>query len=88
MDNLNAEIKATIIQNMNKPPLSLSGNDLGVSLGMVVFKVGAGLVLYTLGSHTVPAAELTLLSLAEVLLGPLFGVADYWRNDTVGCDHR
>ena len=55
---------------------------------MGFFKVGAGLVLYTLGSRTVPAAELTLLSLAEVLLGPLFGVADYWRNDTVDCDHR
>jgi drug/metabolite transporter (DMT)-like permease len=53
-------------------PLSLSGNDLGVSLGMGVFQVGAGLVLYTLGSRTVPAAELTLLSLAEVVLGPFW----------------
>jgi DME family drug/metabolite transporter len=53
-------------------PLSLSGNDLGVSLGMGVFQVGAGLVLFTLGSRTVPAAELTLLSLAEVVLGPFW----------------
>ena len=41
-------------------------------MGMGVFQVGAGLVLYTLGSKTLPAAELTLLSLAEVLLGPLW----------------
>lgn len=41
-------------------------------MGMGVFQVGAGLILYTLGSKTVPAAELTLLSLAEVLLGPLW----------------
>jgi DME family drug/metabolite transporter len=39
---------------------------------MGVFQVGAGLVLYTLGSRTVPAAELTLLSLAEVVLGPFW----------------
>lgn len=53
-------------------PLSLSANDMGFSLGMGVFQVGAGLVLYTLGSRTVPAAELTLLSLAEVVLGPFW----------------
>ena len=41
-------------------------------MGMGVFQVGAGLVLYTLGSRSLPAAELTLLSLAEVLLGPFW----------------
>lgn len=53
-------------------PLVLSVNDTGIAMGMGVFQVGAGLVLYTLGSKTLPAAELTLLSLAEVLLGPLW----------------
>lgn len=53
-------------------PLVLSVNDGGIAMGMGVFQVGAGLILYTLGSKTVPAAELTLLSLAEVLLGPLW----------------
>ena len=41
-------------------------------MGMGVFQVGAGLILYTLGSRSLPAAELTLLSLAEVLLGPVW----------------
>ena len=50
----------------------VSVNDTSISMGMGVFQVGAGLVLYTLGSKTLPAAELTLLSLAEVLLGPLW----------------
>lgn len=36
------------------------------------FQVGAGLILYTLGSRSLPAAELALLSLAEVQLGPLW----------------
>jgi drug/metabolite transporter, DME family len=50
----------------------LSPRDGGIAMGMGVFQVGAGLVLYTLGSRTLPAAELTLLSLAEVLLGPFW----------------
>ncbi len=52
--------------------LVLSANDSGIAMSMGVFQVGAGLVLYTLGSKTLPAAELALLSLAEVLLGPLW----------------
>ncbi len=50
----------------------LSLNDGGISAGMGVFQVGAGLILYTLGSRTLQAAELALLSLAEVLLGPFW----------------
>jgi len=50
----------------------ISINDTSISMGMGIFQVGTGLVLYTLGSKTLPAAELTLLSLAEVLLGPLW----------------
>ena len=53
-------------------PFQISVNDTGISMGMGVFQVGAGLVLYTLGSKPLPAAELTLLSLAEVLLGPVW----------------
>jgi len=52
--------------------LVLSVRDGGIALGMGVFQVGAGLILYTIGSRSLPAAELTLLSLAEVLLGPLW----------------
>lgn len=53
-------------------PLILSVHDGGISMGMGVVQVGSGLVLYTLGSRSLPAAELTLLSLAEVLLGPVW----------------
>ncbi len=52
--------------------LVLSPRDGGIAFCMGVFQVGLGLVLYTLGSKSVPAAELTLLSLAEVLLAPLW----------------
>ncbi len=52
--------------------LVLSVNDATIATGMGVFQVGAGLVFYTLGSKTVPAAELVLLSMAEVVLGPVW----------------
>lgn len=53
-------------------PLVLSQQDAGIAVSMGVFQVGAGLILYTLGSRSLPAAELTLLSLAEVVLGPIW----------------
>ncbi|MFK7940602.1 MAG: DMT family transporter [Roseovarius sp.] len=53
-------------------PMTLSLRDTSISLSMGFFQVGAGLVFYTLGSKTVPAVELTLLSLAEVVLAPLW----------------
>ena len=53
-------------------PIAILPNDILISLSMGVFQVGAGLILYTLGSRTVPAAELTLLSLAEVVLAPFW----------------
>lgn len=53
-------------------PLLISAHDGGIAMGMGVFQVGAGLVLYTIGSRSLPAAELALLSLAEVLLGPFW----------------
>lgn len=53
-------------------PLLLSPNDGVVAGSMGIFQVGAGLVLYTIGSKTVPAADLTLLSLAEVVLAPFW----------------
>ena len=45
---------------------------VAIALGLGVFQVGAGLVLYTAGSKALPAAELALLSMGEVVLGPLW----------------
>ena len=52
----------------------LSQNDTVIALFMGVFQVGLGLVLYTIESKTIPAAELTLLSLSEVMLAPNLGM--------------
>ncbi len=51
---------------------SLSHNDAGIALAMGIFQVGTGLAIYTIGSKVVPAAELALLSMTEVLLGPIW----------------
>ncbi len=47
-------------------------NDVAIAILLGVFQVGLGLVVYTIGSKVVPAAELALLSMTEVLLGPLW----------------
>jgi drug/metabolite transporter (DMT)-like permease len=50
----------------------LSPWDSGVSMFMGMFQLGLGLSIYTFGSRVVPAAELALLSMTEVLLGPFW----------------
>lgn len=50
----------------------LSPADAGISLALGVFQVGAGLAFYTAGSKAVPAGELALLSLGEVILAPVW----------------
>ena len=47
-------------------------NDVFVSLAMGFIQVGAGLILYTIGARNVPAAELALLSMTEVVFGPIW----------------
>lgn len=46
--------------------------DILVASGMGAVMLATGMVLYTLGSRVVPAAELTLLSMVEVLLAPFW----------------
>ncbi len=52
--------------------LDVPGRDISVALALGIFQVGAGLILYTLGSKVVPSAELTLLSMTEVVFGPFW----------------
>ena len=46
--------------------------DIGVSVAIGAVILSLGMLMYTLGSKVIPAAELTLLSLIEVLLAPLW----------------
>jgi DME family drug/metabolite transporter len=46
--------------------------DVGLSFTYGGVVIAGGLLMFTLGSRFVPAAELTLLSLTEVILGPIW----------------
>ena len=46
--------------------------DIWIASLMGIFQTGAGLVLYTIGARIVPAVQLALLPLIEVLLSPLW----------------
>ncbi|WP_439139344.1 DMT family transporter [Roseicyclus sp.] len=52
-------------------PLVVPLADVIWSTGMGAVTLAGGMVLYSLGSRVVPAAELTLISLLEVMLAPL-----------------
>jgi len=52
--------------------LDVPKHDIWIALALGVFQVGAGLILYTLGSKVVPSAELALLSMTEVVFGPFW----------------
>ena len=51
---------------------SISDRDLMLCFYMGAFQVSASLVLYAAGARYVPAAELMVLALTEVFLGPLW----------------
>jgi len=65
-------VTSFIICQVNDYPSMLSVNDASIAIAMGVFQVGAGLTLYTIGSKVVPAAQLTLLCMTEVILGPFW----------------
>ena len=67
-----AIIAGAVVCEFNGYGFDLPRNDIVISMSMGVFQVGMGLVIYTIGSRVVPAAELALLSMTEVLLGPLW----------------
>ena len=46
--------------------------DMGVSIMLGIFQIGIGLVFYTIGAVVVPAAQLGLLVMTEVVLGPIW----------------
>ncbi len=52
--------------------LAVSPRDLVLALVLGIGQLGLGMTLFTIGSKAVPAAELALLAMSEVVLGPLW----------------
>ena len=64
--------KELVICQVNDYPLMLTVNDASIAIAMGVFRVDADLTFYSIGSKIVPAAQLTLLCVTEVILGPFW----------------
>ena len=52
--------------------LAISAYDLFLCATLGIVQIGFGTFCYTMGSHAVPAAELGLLAMTEIILGPIW----------------
>ena len=53
-------------------PSQIGGQDLGLLVSLGIGQIGLGFVLLTIGARLIPAAEVALITLLEVVLGPLW----------------
>ncbi len=65
-------VTSALVALMMGTGLDIPLRDVGLSFTYGGVGIAGGLLLFTLGSRYVPAAELTLLSLTEVILGPIW----------------
>ncbi|PTE23284.1 EamA family transporter [Cereibacter changlensis JA139] len=65
-------IAAALVLGVQGASLMVPLRDVLISMLMGAGLLGTGMVLYTLGSRVIPAAELTLLSMVEVMLAPVW----------------
>ncbi|MDP3958549.1 MAG: DMT family transporter [Pseudorhodobacter sp.] len=63
---------AAVVLALSGAPLLVPTRDITIAVAMGALQLAVGMALYTLGSRVIPAAELTLLSLVEVLLAPIW----------------
>ena len=67
-----AGLLSALVAAAMAPDLSMTVRDVALSAFMGAGLITGGMILFTAGSRTVPSAELTLLTLTEVVLGPLW----------------
>lgn len=65
-------IAAAIVLTLQGQPIIVSPHDMILSMAIGAVILATGLSLYTLGSRVIPAADLTLISMVEVLLAPVW----------------
>ena len=53
-------------------PGDVGARDLGLLVALGIGQIGLGLVFLTIGGRLIPAAEVALITLLEVVLGPLW----------------
>mgnify|MGYP001293432405 CR=1 FL=1 len=67
-----ATVAAATAATVAGQSLLIAVEDAAIAMGLGAVSLSGGLILFTLGSRTVPAAEATLMSLLEVVLAPLW----------------
>jgi drug/metabolite transporter (DMT)-like permease len=50
----------------------VGAKDLALLAGLGVTQIGLGLIFLTIGARLIPAAEVALITLLEIVLGPLW----------------
>lgn len=65
-------LTAALVLALQGGSLAVSLHDGSIAVAMGALQLAVGMALYTLGSRVIPAAELTLLSLIEVMLAPIW----------------
>jgi drug/metabolite transporter (DMT)-like permease len=53
-------------------PSEIGGKDLVLLIGLGVGQIGLGLIFFTIGARLIPAAEVALITLLEIVLGPVW----------------
>jgi drug/metabolite transporter (DMT)-like permease len=53
-------------------PSEIGGRDLALLAGLGITQIGLGLIFLSLGARLIPAAEVALITLLEIVLGPLW----------------
>lgn len=67
-----AALIAALVLGLTGQSLLPPPQDIFIAIGMGIVILAVGMILYTLGSRALPAAEATLISLVEVLLAPIW----------------
>ncbi len=67
-----AGLVAALASAIMMPSFELSSHDLLVAIGLGSFQIGVGFILITLGSRSVPSAQVPILCLLETALAPLW----------------
>ena len=53
-------------------PSQVGPRDLVLLIALGAFQMGLGLLLFTVGARLIPASEVAMITLLEVVLGPLW----------------
>lgn len=72
MGGLLAMLAGALMAALLAQPLVVAPRDMALAAAMGALTLSGGLILYTIGSRAVPAAQATLISLIEVLLAPVW----------------